>query len=302
MRWAPALVLLAAAAQGPEPAAAPAPEPRFVHHTELVRALAALAPHGALVNLWATWCAPCVAELPEIQAAADRLAAHGVPSFLVSYDLMFPGRTRANVSPRIAKVLRAKKITLPVFVYDEDDTAKLDELWDLPGPIPVTLALGAGGRVLGRIEGRVEATRLAALGEKLLAAFRRAARAEPPEAFCRRFLRDYSQGGAPALETRFVQGARFAAYGPKENLRLGAARRLLAEASRARERLAAFREEPAGPSEVLRRGPFATVAFPFRLRARTKAGREVETRGDDVFHLVLTEDGWRILSLAWTAR
>ena len=39
-----------------------------------------------LINFWATWCAPCVAELPALSRAADRLAQDGVKVLLVSID------------------------------------------------------------------------------------------------------------------------------------------------------------------------------------------------------------------------
>ncbi|MDI9350011.1 MAG: TlpA disulfide reductase family protein [Candidatus Symbiobacter sp.] len=39
-----------------------------------------------LINYWATWCAPCVAELPALQRLANRLAPQGVNVVAVSLD------------------------------------------------------------------------------------------------------------------------------------------------------------------------------------------------------------------------
>jgi peroxiredoxin len=41
---------------------------------------------GVVLNLWATWCAPCVAELPSLDALARALAAHGAVVLALSSD------------------------------------------------------------------------------------------------------------------------------------------------------------------------------------------------------------------------
>ena len=39
-----------------------------------------------LINFWATWCAPCVVELPELEEAAQTLAADDIEVALISVD------------------------------------------------------------------------------------------------------------------------------------------------------------------------------------------------------------------------
>lgn len=55
--------------------------------------LAAMAGKPVLVNLWATWCAPCVAELPTL----DTLAAKGLHVLAISQDMGTGDKTAVRV-------------------------------------------------------------------------------------------------------------------------------------------------------------------------------------------------------------
>jgi thiol-disulfide isomerase/thioredoxin len=95
-----------------------------------------------LVNFWATWCGPCVAELPSI----DRLKrAHSSDAFAVE-------TISEDQGGKIAVEDFFKKdgiVALPEYV---DTSAQFSELLKLDG-LPTTILLDAEGRELGRFEG-----------------------------------------------------------------------------------------------------------------------------------------------------
>ncbi|MCS7153843.1 MAG: TlpA family protein disulfide reductase [Bacteroidia bacterium] len=94
-----------------------------------------------VLNFWSTWCRPCIAELPHLQAAYERLAKQIPVSFwLISLDFPPDGAKKA------ARLLHQKGISLPAFWLSEKDPntwiPRLHSDWD--GAIPYTQA-GLGG-------------------------------------------------------------------------------------------------------------------------------------------------------------
>ena len=103
-----------------------------------------------VLNLWATWCAPCVAEMPDLRVI-DETFGREVAIAGVSMDHMIPDAQQAKV----AAFLDRQRITFPNVYYtgNADDLAKL---FDLSGELPVTLVFDATGRELWRREGRID--------------------------------------------------------------------------------------------------------------------------------------------------
>lgn len=106
-----------------------------------------------VVNFWATWCRPCVQELPLLRAAA---AEGGATRFvLVSVDAR---RDR----PRLAPFLTGLGVRLPAYHLDVDDASgalgRVVPGW--PDLIPVTLVVEPGGAVRARFEGAFQAEAL----------------------------------------------------------------------------------------------------------------------------------------------
>lgn len=167
MRLAPALLLvLAACSRGGEPVstpgAGPAPEaqPTPTARVEVVdlagleAALEARKGKGYLLNVWAIWCAPCVAELPELVETAHAWRGRGGDVVTVNYDLMMPDVTADEVRAQVREFVDERGWDLDVFVFDGLDYDGINERLDLPGPVPVTLAIDAEGREVDRAVGQ----------------------------------------------------------------------------------------------------------------------------------------------------
>jgi thiol-disulfide isomerase/thioredoxin len=81
---APTLAGMSALVPTEPPAALPAIG--FFDASGRAHALAEFAGKGVVLNLWATWCVPCVAELPSLATLAERLAQAGVVVLPISSD------------------------------------------------------------------------------------------------------------------------------------------------------------------------------------------------------------------------
>lgn len=126
-----------------------------IDSAELVALFANDTDRVRVVNLWATWCGPCVEELPELAAlAAER---PDVDVALVSVD-------HPDDGPWVAQFAAHAGISLEIRHLAVRETAPL--LANVVhGVIPVTLVLAPDGAVRARFDGRFDATALrAALG------------------------------------------------------------------------------------------------------------------------------------------
>jgi len=88
-----------------------------------------------VVNLWATWCAPCVKELPAFEKVAGEYDQSKVRFIMISLD--FPSQVENQLKP----FLKKNNISLDVSVMMDTDynswIDKVDPQWQ--GNIPSTL-------------------------------------------------------------------------------------------------------------------------------------------------------------------
>jgi thiol-disulfide isomerase/thioredoxin len=98
-----------------------------------------------LVNFWATWCVPCVREMPNLERLHQALAGEGLVVLAVSNDR----GGSAVVNPFLA---RLDLQHLPVFL---DPKGGLAQAFALKG-LPTTFVIGRDGRVLAGLIGPAE--------------------------------------------------------------------------------------------------------------------------------------------------
>ncbi|MEM7086103.1 MAG: TlpA disulfide reductase family protein [Bacteroidota bacterium] len=95
-----------------------------------------------VLNFWATWCKPCIKELPAFERLNAQYKDQNVEVVLVSLD--FPQKLESAVVPFVNK----KELKSKVILLDDDDSNRwiplVDETWS--GAIPVTLMVKNGER------------------------------------------------------------------------------------------------------------------------------------------------------------
>ena len=172
-----ALVAPAAAAASPRSAPSfrrqtpqPAPEIAFSDGAGKTFDLSDFAGKTVLVNLWATWCGPCLREMPSLerlqQHFGDRLAV-----LAISEDR---GGSKA-VDPFIAKLgLKSVKTFL-------DPKSAVGRAFKVEG-LPTSFLIDGQGRVLGRVDGEAawDSPRMLAVIEPFLDAGAVIKTAAPP--------------------------------------------------------------------------------------------------------------------------
>ena len=167
-RWLP---LLAAALCGCSDGAASSSSASEVAIADLAGIEQALSDHegsACLLNFWATWCPPCVAELPALIEVAREFEPRGGRVLGVSFDLLVPDVERAEVEDLVRTFLAERDLALPVLIYEAPDYDAINARFDLPGGIPVTLAFDREGKLVDRQMGAASRERFAEMMRRAL--------------------------------------------------------------------------------------------------------------------------------------
>lgn len=112
-----------------------------------------------VVNVWGSWCGPCVEEVPDLKAAHAHFEASGDPVRFVGVN------DRDSASAALAFEQR-HEMPYPSLVDDGGKT--LLQLQGMANPRPTTLVLDREGRLAARVAGQVDDATLQGLVEDVL--------------------------------------------------------------------------------------------------------------------------------------
>jgi thiol-disulfide isomerase/thioredoxin len=122
----------------------PAPPLAFAERGGVTRELADFRGHWLLVNLWATWCAPCVREMPSLDRLQARLGER-IRVLAISEDRKGP----EVVDPFLGSLdLKSLAIYL-------DPAAQAQQAFGIRG-LPTSFLIDPAGALRGKLEGAAE--------------------------------------------------------------------------------------------------------------------------------------------------
>lgn len=119
-----------------------------------------------VINFWATWCGPCIKELPEFDKLAERYKGKPVKILLVSLDF------KNDYPAKIQKFIAKRKLEHEVVWLNETNAnefiPKIENEWQ--GSIPATLLLYPSKEYRRFYEGMVKSEQLSTLIDKQISA------------------------------------------------------------------------------------------------------------------------------------
>ena len=140
-----------------------------------------------LINVWATWCVPCVEEFPNLVTLTRQYQNRNFEMITISIDrstdqakaLRFLQKQHAALPERVKGLVEKENRTTDDYLFTGRDDAlppALDSEW--PGPVPYTLIVAPGGKILYRHVGAFDLTEVRAklidqLGEYYIPAAKR---------------------------------------------------------------------------------------------------------------------------------
>ena len=103
-----------------------------------------------LINVWATWCGPCVNELPDFMTINRMYRRRDFEFITISAD-------KLNKKDKALETLTELHVSAKNYIFDNEDIYKLIELIDpqWQGALPYTLLIEPDGKIIYQKQGRI---------------------------------------------------------------------------------------------------------------------------------------------------
>jgi thiol-disulfide isomerase/thioredoxin len=104
-----------------------------------------------LINLWATWCGPCVMEFPELININRMYRGRDFELVTISAD-------KISKSDKVLEFLKKNSASSDNYIFTEDNKYKLIEAVDKDwqGSLPYTLLVAPGGKIIYKVPEAIE--------------------------------------------------------------------------------------------------------------------------------------------------
>ena len=119
-----------------------------------------------LINLWATWCLPCIKEFPELVSISRQFDMRDFDFISISLDdpgeetkaLNFLKQQGAGPTNRAVERIQNDNRTTNHYLFTGASQDALVEVLDpeWPGPIPHTVLIAPGGKIIWRHNGIID--------------------------------------------------------------------------------------------------------------------------------------------------
>ena len=139
------LLLLALSLAAPAPEAAPL---SFFDETGAAHRLDDFRGKVVLLSLWASWCTPCLRELPTLDEVQRAFGGRGLQVVALNSE-----NRRAHDIAQL--YLNLGVVNLPIYI---DPTQTVSKNLDVKA-LPVTLIIDPGGALISRVSGAIDWTR-----------------------------------------------------------------------------------------------------------------------------------------------